>query len=240
MVGSSSSRMSGRRSQDSNERYAPRLFAARELGRLRGEVHSKLSHHGARGVAGIVIREARKHVIERRREPGDVRLLRQIGEPRRGLHEARSAVRNHLSRRDPQQRRLARAVAADEGDAVARRNRQLRPCRAAARRRASERCLAIAERAAFKTRISASMMISADDPRGAPAHPVYRRLPSSIGSIWRTRDRRPADHKRQRLPRVASRRRVASASQRRVSTRQTRGDKTLLRTRVHDMQSRAT
>ena len=57
--------------------------------------------------------------------PGEVRLLRQVADGGARLHEARAAIGLDQAGGDLQQRRLARAVAADEAHALARRDRQL-------------------------------------------------------------------------------------------------------------------
>jgi hypothetical protein len=75
------------------------------------------------------------HIVERRREAGEIRLLRQIahGQPR--LDEALARIRLDESGRDLQERRLAGAVAADQRQAVAARHGELR---AFEQRRAAE------------------------------------------------------------------------------------------------------
>ena len=107
-------------------------------------IDAELGHHRARRIGVVEFAKAREHIVERRRKAGHVGLLRQIGEARRGLDEARSPVGDRLARRDAQQRRLARSVAPDERDAVARPKSTVPRRPEAARRRGSARCLAIA------------------------------------------------------------------------------------------------
>ena len=97
----------------------------------------------ARAAIGVVdFAQARKHIIERSRKAGQIRLLRQIGEARVGLDEARSPVGRNLPRRDPEQGRLARPVATDDGDALAGGNRQFG---AVQKRRAAERQASVSQ-----------------------------------------------------------------------------------------------
>ena len=74
-------------------------------------------------VAGLVVviagAEAGLDIGQRRLVIGEIRLLRQIADGGAGLHEAAAAIRFDQSGRDLQQRRLARAVAADQADAFA-------------------------------------------------------------------------------------------------------------------------
>ena len=53
-------------------------------------------------------------IIAERREPGEIRLLRQIADGHAGLHEALAGIRLDQPCRDLQQRGLARPVAADQ------------------------------------------------------------------------------------------------------------------------------
>ena len=56
---------------------------------------------------------------------GKVRLLRQGGDGGAGLGEARAPVEDRLARQDAQQGRLARAIAADQRQALAGRNAEI-------------------------------------------------------------------------------------------------------------------
>ena len=89
------------------------------------------------GAAGIVHRpEARLDIADRGVEAGEVDVLRQIAHAVVGMQEALAAVTLGEAGGDLHQRRLARAVAADEADAVAFLHAQLRPVE---QRRAAER-----------------------------------------------------------------------------------------------------
>ena len=114
----------------------PAGFAAGKACRIGGRIEAELGHHRPRGIGVVEFVQAREHIVERGLKAGHVRLLRQIGEARRGLDEAGSAVERKLARRDAKQGRLARSVAPDDGDAVARRNGQVRSVQ---KRRAAER-----------------------------------------------------------------------------------------------------
>ncbi len=67
--------------------------------------------HAVRIVAGA---QARRDEGFRGREAGEIRLLREIAHRRAGLQEALTGIGLDQPRRDPQQRRLAGAVAADQ------------------------------------------------------------------------------------------------------------------------------
>jgi hypothetical protein len=72
------------------------------------------------GKMGIVARrETAFDVGERRGEAGKIGLLRQVANNRARLHENGAAVRCDVSGGDLEQGRLARAVAADEGNPFA-------------------------------------------------------------------------------------------------------------------------
>ena len=114
----------------------PAGFAAGKACRIGARIEAELGHHRPRGIGVVEFVQAREHIVERGLKAGHVRLLRQIGEARRGLDEAGSAVERKLAGRDAKQGRLARSVAPDDGDAVARRNGQFRPVQ---KRRAAKR-----------------------------------------------------------------------------------------------------
>jgi len=69
-------------------------------------------------------RKARFDIGQRGREAGKIRFLRQIADGRTGLHEAAAAVGFDEARRDLQQRRFARAIAADQAHPLGRGHRQ--------------------------------------------------------------------------------------------------------------------
>ncbi len=99
-----------------------RRRAARGLRRREG----RAAPADSAALIGVVARaEPGLDIGQRRGEAGEVRLLRQIADGRAGLHEARAAVGLDQAGGDLQQRRFARAVAADQADALARRHRQL-------------------------------------------------------------------------------------------------------------------
>ena len=114
----------------------PAGFAAGKSRRIGGRIEAELGHHRPRRISVVEFMQSGQHIVERGLKAGHVRLLRQIGEARRGLDEAGSAVERKLAGRDAKQGRLARAVAPNHGDAVARRNGQFRPVQ---KRRAAER-----------------------------------------------------------------------------------------------------
>ena len=124
----------GRRRQHARERGAARL-AAGEMRRVFAAGEAELLQQIARGMRVVGRPQAGLDIGERRGEAREVRLLRQIAHRRAGLHEHRAAVGLDQPGRDLQQRRFARAVAADQGHALAGRDRQLR---ARQQRRAAE------------------------------------------------------------------------------------------------------
>ena len=121
--------------QHPRDRRAPR-FAAREVLRILAAVEAELFHEIVRRVRIVAGPEPGFHIGERRRKAGEVRLLRQVAHGGAGLHKACAAVGLDQSGGDLEQRRLARAVAADQTDALAGRDRQLD---AVEQRRAAER-----------------------------------------------------------------------------------------------------
>ena len=108
----------------------------RKVAQDRRPIEAELGHHRPRRISVVEFMQSGQHIVERGLKAGHIRLLRQIGEARRGLDEAGSAVERKLAGRDAKQGRLARAVAPNHGDAVARRNGQFRPVQ---KRRAAER-----------------------------------------------------------------------------------------------------
>ena len=125
----------GLRAQGPDQR-SPTRFAAGKTAGIGGGVEPELGHHRPRRIGVVEFMKPGQHIVERGLKAGHVRLLRQIGESRRRLDEAGSAVSRHLARRDAEQGRFARSVAPDDGDAVAGGNGQFR---AVEKRRAAER-----------------------------------------------------------------------------------------------------
>ena len=82
----------------------PPRFAARETAGIGGGIEPKLGHHRSRRMGVVHFAQAGEHIVERGPEARNVGLLRQIGEARRRLDEARSPVRRRLSRSDPKKR----------------------------------------------------------------------------------------------------------------------------------------
>ena len=123
LVGSSSSRMSGCGRDRAGKGCAARL-AAGKLGRLflAGQAEMVEQIGGAVRIVGRA--ETRLDIGAHRRKRLEVRHLRQIADGCRWMAEHLAVLRLDQAGRDPQQRRLARAVAADQRDAVAGQHRQ--------------------------------------------------------------------------------------------------------------------
>ena len=117
----------------------PTGFAAGKPIGIGSRVDPKFGQHRSCRIWVVEFSKPSEHIVESSGETGHVRLLRQVGEARGRLDEAGSAVSCRLARRDTEQRRLARSVASNDGNAVASGNRQLRPVqkRRAAQRQAS-------------------------------------------------------------------------------------------------------
>ena len=115
----------GFRAEDAHERR-PSRFAAGQGRRISGGIDPEFSQHRLRRMVVVMFAQARQDIVQRRGEARHVRFLRQEGQPGRGLLETRAAIRCREPRGDLHQRRFPRSVAADQRDAVARRNRQLR------------------------------------------------------------------------------------------------------------------
>ena len=75
----------------------------------------------------VARRQARLDIGERRGEAREIRLLRQIADGRAGLEEALARIELDEPRRDPEQRRLAGAVAPDQRQPLPRRRRRSAP-----------------------------------------------------------------------------------------------------------------
>lgn len=88
-------------------------------------VQAELLHQIARLIMIVAGAKAGLDIGQRRLVVAEIRLLRQIADGGAGLHEAAAAVGLDEAGRDLEQRRLARAIAADQADALARRHRQL-------------------------------------------------------------------------------------------------------------------
>ena len=125
----------GLRAQGPDQRR-PTRFAAGKLAGIGGRIDPELGQHRSRRIGVVEFMKSSKDIVERGGEAGHVRLLRQVGEARRRLNEAGSAVSRDLIRGDAKQGRFARSVAANDGDAIAGGNRQFRPVQ---KRRAAER-----------------------------------------------------------------------------------------------------
>ena len=124
LVGSSSSRMSG--SGASTRASAARRASPPE--RCAGSsspVRPSAPAGSARDARSSPGAEAGLDIGERGRGAGEIRLLRQIADRRAGLHEPRAAVGLDQPGGDLEQGRFARAVAADQADALAGRDREL-------------------------------------------------------------------------------------------------------------------
>ena len=113
----------GRGRQHPRQRRAAGLAA----GDMRGvfvAVQPELLQQIARLIVVVAGAEAGLDIGQRRGEAAEIRLLRQIADGGARLHEAAAAVGLDQAGGDLQQRRFARAVAADQADALARRHRQ--------------------------------------------------------------------------------------------------------------------
>ncbi len=123
------------RAQGPHQRGAARL-AAGEASGIGGGVDPELGHHCSRRIGIVEVAKPSKDIVERGGEAGHVRFLREVGEARGWLDKPASPVGHYLARGNAEQSRFARSVAADDGDAVAGGDRQLR---AVQKRRAAER-----------------------------------------------------------------------------------------------------
>ncbi len=104
--------------QHARERSAPRLAAGKARGVfVAGE--TELFEQVARAMGVVAGREARLHIRERGGKARQVRFLRQISDGGAGLGETRAAIGFHRSGGDLQECGFARAVAADQADALA-------------------------------------------------------------------------------------------------------------------------
>ena len=114
----------GRGRQHPRQRRAAGL-ATGDVGWVFVAMQAELFQH----IAGLIVVVARREAVfdigQRGRKAGKIRLLRQITHGRTGLHEAAAAVGIDEAGRDLEQRRFARAVAADQANAFGRRYREL-------------------------------------------------------------------------------------------------------------------
>ena len=115
----------GRGRQHARERGAARL-AAGEMGRIFLPGEAELLEDIAGNMGTVARSQPRFDIAKRGREAREIRLLRQVAHQGPGLHEDRAAVRFDQSRRDFQQGRFARSIAAHQGHALAGTDRQLR------------------------------------------------------------------------------------------------------------------
>ena len=112
--------------QHARQCRAARL-AARQLGRRATAVELHLVEHRLDPVVGVALTtvvQGRGDVVRHAGMAGEIRLLRQGGDRGAGLDEARAAVGDRLAGQDAQQGRLAGAVAADQRQPLARRDRR--------------------------------------------------------------------------------------------------------------------
>jgi hypothetical protein len=112
----------GLHAEHADERRPPRL-ASGHVRRVRFGVKPEVGHHGAGGVRIVMLAQALEHIVADRGVARQVGLLRQEREARGRLLETGSAIRDGVARSDAQQRRLARPVATDERDPLARGDR---------------------------------------------------------------------------------------------------------------------
>ena len=101
------------------ERNAAR-FPAREVVRIFFPRQAKLIDQSLRLIGVVQWTKSRLDVGARGGVAGEVRFLRQIADARIGMREAFPVVGFDQPCRDAQQRRLARTIASDETDAIAR------------------------------------------------------------------------------------------------------------------------
>ena len=104
---------------------AARRASPPDSGRVLLAAEAELLQQIARLVGVVARAQPGFDIGQRRRIAGEVRLLRQVADAGARLHEALAAIGLDQPGGDLQQRRLARAVAADEAHALARRHRQL-------------------------------------------------------------------------------------------------------------------
>src|SRR5947209_8839148 len=114
----------GRGRQHPRQRRAAR-FAAREPRRLLITMQPELLQHEARLVVVVARSETGLDISKRRRAIAEIRLLRQIADSGAGLDKAAAAIGLHQAGGDLEERRLAGTVAADQTDALFRRDREL-------------------------------------------------------------------------------------------------------------------
>ena len=108
----------GRGRQRARKRGTAHL-AAREMRGVLVAGQAELLQEIARLMQVVGRSEAGLDIGERRRIAAEIGLLRHVADRRARLHEALAAIGVDLARGNPQQRRLAGAVAADEADALA-------------------------------------------------------------------------------------------------------------------------
>ena len=131
----------GRRRQHVGERRAAQL-AARQGRRVLLAAEAQLLQQIAGLMRIVGGAEAGFHVGQRGGVAGEVGLLRQVAHGGARLHEALAPVGLDQARGDPEQRRLARAVAPDQAHPLPRRHSELRPLQ---QRRAAKGELDVAE-----------------------------------------------------------------------------------------------
>ncbi len=102
-------------------------LATREILGLLVPAQAKLAQQVANAVLVVIRPETCQHIVHDIGVGGKIRLLRQIAHGGTRLKEARAGIEGDLARGDLQQRGFARAVAADEADALARPHRERCP-----------------------------------------------------------------------------------------------------------------
>ena len=112
------------RRHDAGQRHAPGL-AARKLRRILVAAQPKLVQQRAAEMRAVHRAQAFDDIIERRREAGKIRLLRQITQARPRLQETPSGIGIDEAGSDLEQGRFAGAVAADKAKPVAGGNGEL-------------------------------------------------------------------------------------------------------------------
>ena len=102
-------------------------FAARQPAGLAVAVELHLLEDGGDAIVGRAQRigQDRGDMIGNGRMTGEIRLLRQRGDGGAGLGEARAAVEDRLAGQDTQQGRFSRAIAADQRQALTRRDAEI-------------------------------------------------------------------------------------------------------------------
>ena len=112
--------------QHPRQRRTPGLTARQPIGSFLAR-HPQTLEQIARAIKIVARREPRFNERQRRREPAQIRLLRQIAHRRRRRRRPRPPIRFHQPRRDLEQRRLARPIPSDQAQPLAFADDKLRP-----------------------------------------------------------------------------------------------------------------